>query len=121
MKYREKLYFVVQKEQYLKGLEHKSYGERLGELGLFSLVHGRPYSFYNDLNGDCSELGVGLFCQVTAKGQEGMALSCAKGDSGWILGKISLPKEWCCSGTGCPGRWWSHHPWRCSRAVWMWH
>ena len=21
----------------------------------------------------------------------------------------------------CPGRWWSHHSWRCSRAVWMWH
>ena len=23
--------------------------------------------------------------------------------------------------SGCPGRWWSHRPWRCSRAVWMWH
>ena len=21
----------------------------------------------------------------------------------------------------CPGRWCSHHPWRCSRTVWMWH
>jgi len=20
---------------------------------------------------------------------------------------------------GCPGRWWSHQPWRCSRNVWM--
>jgi len=20
---------------------------------------------------------------------------------------------------GCPGRWWSHRPWRCSRSVWM--
>ena len=28
---------------------------------------------------------------------------------------------WCCSGTGCPGRWCSHRPWRCFRAVWMWH
>ena len=24
-------------------------------------------------------------------------------------------------GTGCRGRWWSHCPWRCSRAVGMWH
>jgi len=22
-------------------------------------------------------------------------------------------------GTGCPGQWWSHHPWRCSKNVWM--
>ena len=21
----------------------------------------------------------------------------------------------------CPGRWWSHRSWRCSRNVWMWH
>jgi len=21
----------------------------------------------------------------------------------------------------CTERWWGHHPWRCSRAVWMWH
>jgi len=20
-------------------------------------------------------------------------------------------------GTGCPGRWWGHHPWRCSKNV----
>jgi len=23
--------------------------------------------------------------------------------------------------TGCPGKWWSHHPWRCSKNVYMWH
>lgn len=21
----------------------------------------------------------------------------------------------------CLGQWWSRHPWRCSKAVWMWH
>lgn len=21
----------------------------------------------------------------------------------------------------CPGRWWKHHPWRCSKTVEMWH
>mgnify|MGYP001856499587 CR=1 FL=1 len=52
---------------------------------------------------------------------EVMALSSTWGYSGWILGKISSQNEWWGSGTGCPGRWWSHHPWRCSRTVWMWH
>ena len=33
--------------------------------------------------------------QVTVIGQEGMALSCARGSSGWILGKKNYSqKEW---------------------------
>jgi len=28
-----------------------------------------------------------------------------------------LWKEWSGIGTGCPGKWWSHHPWRCSKNV----
>ena len=36
---------------------------------------------------NCSEVGVRLFSQETAIGQEVMALSCTRGDSGWILGK----------------------------------
>ena len=39
----------------------------------------------------------------------------------WILGKIYSQKEWWGVGTGCPGRWWSHHPWRSSRKGQMWH
>jgi len=35
-----------------------------------------------------------------------MALSCANGGSGWILGNFSSWKEWYCSGTGVTGRWW---------------
>jgi len=35
----------------------------------------------------------------------------------WILGKISLLKEWSYTGIGCPEKWWSHHPWRCSKNV----
>ena len=46
-----------------------------------------------------------------------MASSCIRGGLGWILGKISLLKEWSGIGTGCPGRWWSHHSWRCSKNV----
>ena len=30
-------------------------------------------------------------------------------------------KEWSGLGPGCPGRWWSPHPWRGSKNVWMWH
>jgi len=40
--------------------------------------------------------------------------------SGWILWKNSPEEQWG-SGPGCPGRWWCHHPWRCSRTVVMWH
>ena len=35
---------------------------------------------------------------------EGMASSCARGDSGWMLRNTSL-KEWSGAETGCPGRW----------------
>lgn len=34
---------------------------------------------------------------------------------GWILGKNSSWKEWLGTGACCPGGWWGHHPWRCSR------
>jgi len=30
----------------------------------------------------------------------------------WILGKNSLLEDWSGVGTGCPGQWWSPHPWR---------
>jgi len=45
----------------------------------------------------------------------------------WHQGRFRLDirkhllKEWSGFGTGCPGRWWSHHPWRCSKNVYMWH
>jgi len=50
-----------------------------------------------------------------------MASSCVRGGLDWILGKISLLREWSGTGPGCPGQWWSHHPWRGSKTVWMWH
>ena len=96
-----------------------SYEKQLRELGLFSLEKRR---FQGGLKGGCSVARISLFSQVTAKGQERMASSCARLclRSGWILRKISSQKDWLGTGKGCPQRWWSHHPWRCSRTVWMW-
>jgi len=50
-----------------------------------------------------------------------MASSCVRGGLGWILGKNSSLNEWSGTGTGCPGKWWSLHPCRCSKNVWIWH
>ena len=57
---------------------------------------------YNSLKRGC-EVGISLFLQVTVVEQEVMASSCARGGSGWILGKCSSPKEQCCSGTAARG------------------
>ena len=35
--------------------------------------------------------------------------------------EIYSPKGWWGSGTGCPRRWWTHCPWRCSGTIWTWH
>jgi len=50
-----------------------------------------------------------------------MASSCIRAGLDWILGKISLLKEWSGVGPGCPGQWGSPHPWRGSKNVWMRH
>ena len=103
----------------VSGLEHKSYGQRLRELGWVSLEKRRlrgdlfALQLPERRKGGCGKVEVGLCSHVTVIGQEGMASDCSRGGSDWILGKNTSLKEWSVLEWVAQG----HRPWRCSRNV----
>jgi len=105
----------------VRGLENKSYEEGLRELGLFSLekrrLRGDLLALCNYLKGGCRDVGVDRFSQKTHERMRRNNLKLCRGRFRLDIWKIYLLKEWSGIGPGCPGKWWSPHPWRCLKNV----
>lgn len=78
----------------------------LGEFMVCSVFPGCTWKIYR--KGQCKW------------GYEKIASRCTRGGLDWVLGGISSWEGWIGAGTGFPGKWWSHCPWKRIRDMWIW-
>ena len=77
-------------------------------LNIFQFLSGSTQPFASGYTSTVSKLAR---CTDRACQDLLMASSCAREDSGWMLGNTTSLKGWSGTGMGCPGRWCSHRPW----------
>ena len=107
----------------VKVLENKSYEEHLRELVLFNLERRRLrvdiITLCNWLKAGCSKVGAGCFSQLTSDRTRGSGLKLLQGRFRLHIRKNFFTEKWSSIGTGFPGKWWSPHPWRRSKNMWI--
>ena len=84
-------------------------------------LRGDLIALYNCLKEGCGEVGVQPLLLANRDRMRDDGLRLCQGEfklstrKGFFTERVVM--QWHC----CPGRWWSHRPWRYSRTVEMWH